>query len=63
MDMRDPSRPDRVKTFTTAELGDELLIRTVFVDGELTLTYSHIDRVMAHVRLLDAFNPIRADFL
>lgn len=46
MDMRYPSHPDAVKTFTTAQLRDEFLIPTVFVEGELTLTYSHIDRVI-----------------
>lgn len=46
MDMRYPSHPDSIKTFTTAQLRDEFLIPTVFVAGELTLTYSHIDRVI-----------------
>ncbi len=46
MDMRYPSHPDSIKTFTTAQLRDEFLIPTVFVDGALTLLYSHIDRVI-----------------
>lgn len=46
MDMRYPFHPDDVKTFTTAQLREQFLIPTLFVPGELTLTYSHIDRMI-----------------
>lgn len=46
MEMRYPSHPDKVKTFTTAQLRDEFLIPTLFVDGEVKLVYSHIDRMI-----------------
>lgn len=46
MDMRYPFHPDDVKTFTTAQLRDQFLIPTLFVAGEVTLTYSHIDRMI-----------------
>lgn len=46
MDMRYPSHPDVVKTFTTAQLRDEFLIPKLFAPDELTLVYTHIDRMI-----------------
>lgn len=46
MEMRYPFHPDEVKTFTTAQLREQFLIPTLFVPGEVTLTYSHIDRMI-----------------
>src|SRR5688500_10866441 len=46
MDMRYPSHPETVKTFTTTQLRDEFLIPRLFVEDELTLVYSHIDRII-----------------
>lgn len=70
MEMRYPSHPDKVKTFTTTQLRDEFLIPTLFVDGEVTLVYSHIDRIIVggaapiHEPLTLAANPkdLGADF-
>ena len=38
--------PGKVKQFTTDQLRDEFLINRLFSDDALTLTYSHIDRVI-----------------
>ena len=46
MEMRYPSHPDRVRSFTTDELRDEFLIPKLFNDDEIKLVYSHIDRVI-----------------
>ena len=46
MQMRYPSNPEKVKQFTTDQLRDEFLISRLFSDDALTLTYSHIDRVI-----------------
>lgn len=46
MQMRYPSHPEKVKTFTTDQLRDEFLIPTLFSDDQLTLVYSHIDRII-----------------
>ena len=46
MQMRYPSNPEQIKQFTTDELRDEFLIDSLFSDDALTLTYSHIDRVI-----------------
>ncbi len=46
MEMRYPSHPEQVRQFTTAQLRQEFLIPTLFVPNDLTLVYSHIDRVI-----------------
>ena len=46
METRYPFHPSTIKNFTTAQLREEFLIPTLFVDGELTLVCSHIDRVI-----------------
>jgi 4-deoxy-L-threo-5-hexosulose-uronate ketol-isomerase len=46
MEMRYPSHPDRVKTYTTDDLRREFLIDKLFVDNDITLVYSHIDRII-----------------
>ncbi len=47
MDMRYPSHPDKVKHFNTDQLREEFLIEKLFVDGEITMVYTHIDRAIA----------------
>lgn len=46
MEMRYPSHPEQVRTFTTDELRRAFLIEQLFVPGALTLVYSHIDRII-----------------
>jgi 4-deoxy-L-threo-5-hexosulose-uronate ketol-isomerase len=46
MEMRYPSSPDKVKHFSTDELRAEFLIPALFVEGQITLVYSHIDRII-----------------
>ncbi|WP_199089470.1 5-dehydro-4-deoxy-D-glucuronate isomerase [Bosea sp. ASV33] len=46
IDIRQVSHPEAVKGFDTAELRRHFLIETLFVSGEVKLTYSHLDRVI-----------------
>jgi len=41
------NHPEDVKHYTTDELRDHFLIESVFVPGEVLLTYSHNDRIIA----------------
>lgn len=45
-DIRQVAHPDAVKRFDTAELRQHFLIEGVFKPGEVSLTYSHIDRLV-----------------
>jgi 4-deoxy-L-threo-5-hexosulose-uronate ketol-isomerase len=44
IDIRQASHPDAVRHFTTAELRRHFLIERLFSPGEVSLTYSHIER-------------------
>ncbi|WP_040950297.1 5-dehydro-4-deoxy-D-glucuronate isomerase [Gorillibacterium massiliense] len=44
MDIRYASHPREVKAYDTTRLREEFLIQTLFVPGELNLTYTHVDR-------------------
>lgn len=46
MDIRQPIHSTHAKTLDTAELREQFLVDSVFVSGEITLTYSHIDRII-----------------
>lgn len=46
MEMRYPKHPEAVRRFTTDELRAEFLIDELFIDGDIILVYSHIDRVI-----------------
>ena len=46
MDMRYPSHPNKVQHFNTDELREEFLIEKLFIDGLVTMVYTHIDRVI-----------------
>lgn len=46
MQIRNPIHPDHGKQLDTAGLRREFLIETLFAPDELTLTYSHIDRIV-----------------
>ena len=46
MDMRYPIHPDAFKHFDTDQLRTHFLIEHVFIADQLTLTYSHIDRMI-----------------
>ncbi|EXX84930.1 5-keto-4-deoxyuronate isomerase [Paenibacillus darwinianus] len=47
MDIRYASHPNEVKGFDTSRLREEILIESLFRPGEVTLTYSHVDRFIA----------------
>ncbi|EST51976.1 5-keto-4-deoxyuronate isomerase [Brevibacillus panacihumi W25] len=38
--------PEDVKTYTTEKLREEFVMETVFAADEITLTYSHVDRII-----------------
>jgi len=47
LDMRYSNHPEDVKHYTTDQLRDHFLIEGMFVPGEVNLTYSHNDRIIA----------------
>ena len=47
LDIRYADHPDAAKTFTTGEMREKFLIEKPFVPGKITLTYSHVDRIIA----------------
>ena len=69
MDVRYCSHPDDSKFYTTSELREKYLIEKVFVADEISLTYSHQDRMIAggampvnKVLTLTAGDELRADY-
>lgn len=46
METRYASAPEHVAGLRTEELRERFLVEELFVDGEVTLTYSHVDRVV-----------------
>jgi 4-deoxy-L-threo-5-hexosulose-uronate ketol-isomerase len=44
--MRYPPQPEQVKTFTTGQLREALLIESLFTPGAIQMVYSHIDRII-----------------
>lgn len=46
MDIRYGHHPDDVKKYDTDRLRDQFLIEKIFVTGEVTYTYSHVDRII-----------------
>lgn len=46
IDIRQVPHPDAVRRFDTAELRRHFLIEQLFIEGEVRLTYSHIDRLI-----------------
>jgi 4-deoxy-L-threo-5-hexosulose-uronate ketol-isomerase len=53
MEIRNAIHPDHAKTLDTTAIRREFLIETLFVANELTLTYSHIDRIVVGVMPID----------
>lgn len=69
MDVRYCSHPDDSKFYTTDELREKYLIEKVFVPDEISLTYSHQDRMIAggampvsKALILTAGDELRADY-
>lgn len=46
MEIRQPIHSAHAKTLDTAGLREQFLVESVFVEGEISLTYSHIDRII-----------------
>lgn len=46
MEQRYPTNPDQIPGMTTEELRERFLVESVFVPGEITLVYTHHDRVV-----------------
>ncbi len=47
LDNRYSNHPNDVKKYTTSEIREHFLMERVFVEGEIALTYSHNDRIIA----------------
>ena len=69
MEIRTACSPRDVKHYTTERLREEFLIQNVFVEDEVQMVYSHIDRIItagfmpAHKELkLEAGKEIAADY-
>ncbi len=68
MELRTASSPREVKTFDTAQLRDEFVIEDLFVQDEIKLVYSHIDRIIVGAAvpveplILTAGEEIRAEY-
>lgn len=46
VDIRQPVGPEAAKAFDTAQLRERFLVETLFVPGEIRLTYTHFDRLI-----------------
>ncbi len=46
MDVRHPIHPEHAMLLGTTEMREHFLVQKVFVPGEISLTYSHIDRII-----------------
>lgn len=46
MEIRYANHPQDSKKYTTSELRDHYLVEKIFVEGEIKLTYSHVDRII-----------------
>lgn len=46
LDIRYADHPDAAKTFTTEEMREKFLVEAPFVPGKITLTYTHVDRLI-----------------
>ena len=46
-DIRYADHPDAAKRFTTEEMREKFLISAPFVPGTISLSYSHVDRIIA----------------
>jgi len=46
MEIRQPVHPEHGKSFDTAKLRKEFLIKELFIPGKSTMIYSHIDRIV-----------------
>lgn len=69
MDVRTAVSPKDVKHYTTDRLREEFLIQNLFVQDEIKLVYSHIDRIITGAAMpvkeclkLSAGDELRADY-
>jgi 4-deoxy-L-threo-5-hexosulose-uronate ketol-isomerase len=68
MEIRNAASPKDVKHYTTDRLREEFLIQNLFVSGEITAIYSHIDRIITGAAVpvetltLTAGDEIRAEY-
>ena len=69
MEQRYATNPAQVPTFTTQQLRDTYLVEQVFVPGQVSVVYSHQDRVVLGGAVpaggelaLPTFDELRADF-
>lgn len=68
MELRTASSPRDVKNYDTKRLREEFLIQNLFVNGEIKLVYSHVDRIITGAAVpvepikLTAGDELRADY-
>lgn len=69
MDVRYAAHPEDAKHYTTERLRKDFLIENLFVPGEINMTYSHVDRIIAggatpakEPLALTASDELRADY-
>lgn len=69
MDVRYAAHPEDAKHYTTERLRKDFLIENLFVPGEINMTYSHVDRIIAGGATpkdaplaLTASDELRADY-
>lgn len=69
MELRTAASPRDVKYYTTDRLREEFLIQNLFVQGEIKLVYSHIDRIITGAAVptvspiaLTAGDELRAEY-
>ena len=69
LDIRYSNHPEDSKHYTTEQLRKHYLIENVFVEDDISLTYSHQDRIIAggaypvnKVLKLEAGDALRADY-
>ena len=60
MDIRYSANQKDIKTYTTDELRKEFLIQNIFVKGDVTAVYSHVDRIVT-MGAMPTCEPLRVD--
>lgn len=46
METRYANHPDDIKTYTTEQLRSQFLVEKIFTEGQVNLTYTHVDRMI-----------------
>jgi len=58
-DIRQVSSPAETRSFDTKQLRENYLVQSLFLDGQVTMTYSHLDRtVVGGIKPVDSPLPL-----